>query len=391
MAARPAHTALILGGGVGGIVVANELRKRAKANDRILLVERNPVHVFAPSFLWVAVGTRRPDRVARPLRELLRPGVELALGSVTSLDPANLRATIDGRGITADSVVIALGAELSPESVPGLAEAGHNFYTLAGATALRDALARFSGGKVIVLTARPGYKCPAAPYEQAMLIGHALKKRGLHEKFAVEIHAAEPAPMPVAGPAISEALRSMLGAKNIAYFPNRQVRTVDAASRTIAFSDGTSTSYDLLAFVPPHHPPAVVADAGFGGESGWIPADRATLQTRFANVYAVGDVAALSLENGKPLPKAGVFANAEARIVAENIAAQWSSSAATARFNGHGACFVETGGSRAALGSGDFFAKPAPAITLRAPSVFWHLEKVLLEKRWLHRPPFSFI
>jgi sulfide:quinone oxidoreductase len=383
-----AHTALVLGGGIGGIVVANELRKRARATDRVILVERNPIHVFAPSLLWVATGARHASRIQKPLRDLLRSGVEIIYGSVESVDPINRTATVNGQKINADAMVIALGAELSPDSVSGLVEAGYSFYTLSGAESLRAALDKFMGGKVVVLTAQAAYKCPAAPYEQAMLIADMLRRRGLHGKFTVEMYAAEPAPMAVAGAAVGEAVKSMLREKGIPYFPNRQVAAVDAAARAISFPDGTSTTYDLLAFVPPHRPPHLLAEAGFGGEAGWIPVDRATLQTRFEDVYAIGDVTSIPLAIGKPLPKAGVFAHAQGKIVAENIVQRWASSDGTARFDGHGACFVETGGSRAALGTGNFYAEPAPAISLKPPSILWHAAKVLFEKRWLRQFPF---
>jgi sulfide:quinone oxidoreductase len=379
------HTALILGGGVGGLTVANELRRRLTRADRVVVVERNPIHVFAPSFLWVASGSRRPSQIQKPVRDLLRPGIELVAGIVESIDGVKRSAVIDGREIAADVMVVALGTELSPESIPGLAEGGHNFYTLAGAQSLNAALEDFSGGKVLVLTAQPGYKCPAAPYEQVMLVESVLRKRRLRDKSIVELHAAEPAPMPVAGPAIGDAIKSILRDKGIAYFANHQVTSLDTAARVVNFSDGSTASYDLLAFVPPHRPPQALASAGFGGETGWIPVDRATLQTRFENVYAIGDAAAIPLSLGKPLPKAGVFAHGQAQVVAENIARAWASRPTSARFDGHGACFVETGSGRAALGVGNFYAEPVPAITLKSPSAIWHLAKVIFEKRWLRQ------
>lgn len=383
-----AHTALILGGGVGGIVVANELRKRARSGDRIILVERNPIHVFAPSLLWVATGTREADRIQRPLQKLLRSGIEVIQGSVTSLDPNSRVATVNGNRLAADEIVIALGAEFAPEAIPGLAEGGLNFYTLPGAQALHTALRSLNAGKIVVLTAQAGYKCPAAPYEQAMLIRDMLRRRGVQSKTSVEVYAAEPAPMGVAGPAVGEAVKGMLREHDIPYFPNKQVAAVDPHTRIINFTDGTSTTYDVLAFVPPHRAPRVVKDAGLTGEPGWIPVDRATLQARFDGVYAIGDVTSIPLSIGKPLPKAGVFAHAQGKIVAENIARRWASSTANAHFDGHGACFVEIGGSRAALGAGNFYAEPAPTISLRRPSILWHLAKVLFEKRWLRQVPF---
>jgi sulfide:quinone oxidoreductase len=384
-----ARAAVILGAGVGGITVANELRKRSSSADRIVVIDRNPIYVFAPSLLWVSVGARTSNQIRKPVRALLRPGVEFLEGTVESIDAAEKVANIDERELSADTIVVALGAELAPESIPGLAQAGHNFYTLAGAEGLHVALEAFTGGKVIVLTTQAGYKCPAAPYEEVMLIEEVLRKRGIRENSTLELHAAEPAPMPTAGPAVGEALTGMLRAKNIAYFPNRKVTSVDGTARVISFDDGSTAAYDLLAFVPPHRPPQVLVNAGFGGDSGWIPVDRSTMQTRFEDVYAIGDATGIVLPSGKPLPKAGVIAHAEARVVATNVASSWASRAGNARFDGHGACFVETGDGRAAIGLGDFYAEPVPLVTLKAPSLVWHIAKVLLEKRWLRQLPFQ--
>jgi sulfide:quinone oxidoreductase len=383
-----AHTAIVLGAGIGGVVAANELRKRSEKADRIVLVDRNAIHLFAPSLLWLAVGSRTANEIQRPIGELLRRGIEFVQGTIDSIDATNRVATVDGRRLAADAIVIALGAELAPDAIPGLAEAGHNFYTLDGAQSLRDALKAFKGGRIVVMTAGALYKCPAAPYEAAMLIEAALRKRGVREKTTIEMHAAEPAPMGVAGPAVSNAIKAMLHNKRITYSSNQQVESVDPTARVITFSGGSSTAYDLLAYVPPHRPPGVVTRSGLAGETGWIQVDRSTLATTFTGVYAIGDIVTIPLLMGKPLPKAGVFAHAEATVVARNIADARRRKPPASTFNGHGACFVESGDGKAAIGSGDFFAEPNPRINLKAPSLLWHLAKIAFEKRWLKRWPF---
>jgi sulfide:quinone oxidoreductase len=194
--------------------------------------------------------------------------------------------------------------------------------------------------------------------------------------------------MTTAGKDVSAGVTAMLAQKYITYFPGRQVASVDAATRTIAFADSSSTTYDVLAYVPPHRAPQALADAGLTNEAGWIPVDRAGMQTRFANVYAVGDVATIMLAMGKPLPKAGVFAHAQAKVVAKNIDAAWSGGTANAAFDGRGMCFLEVGDGKAGIGSGDFYAEPAPQVTLKPPSWWWHALKVLFEKRWLRLLPF---
>lgn len=378
------QTILILGAGVGGIVTARELRKRLPRPHRIVLVDREREHLFAPSLLWLMVGERQARSIRRPLSRLERTAIEIRIGEVERLDVESRRVTVAGVALDADYLVIALGAELYPGAVPGLAGAGHNFYTLAGAEAFRDALARVRSGRIVVMTAAPAYKCPAAPYEAAMLVEAFCRRRGIRDAVQIDVYAAESVPMGVAGQTVSGAVTELLRAKGIPYHPGHQVTMVDAVAKRITFANGAVADFDLLAYVPPHRPPRVVQDSGLVEQSGWVSVDRHTLETRAPKVYAIGDVVAIPLALGKPLPKAGVFAHAEADVVAKNIARAITGAGTAARFDGHGTCFIEIGDGKAGFGGGDFYAEPTPAITLRAPSWRWHLSKVLFEKSWLY-------
>ena len=379
------QTVLILGGGVGGLVAANELRKALPREHRVVLVDRETSFVFAPSFLWLMTGDRAAEKISRPLARLQRRGIEVIHGEIERIDPQKRKAIVDGKGLTGDHLVIALGAELAPETIPGLARAGHNFYTLAGTEALRDAFARFIGGRLLLLTAAPAYKCPAAPYEAAMLLEYACRKRKLREKTQIDLYAAEPGPMGVAGPEVSKAVRQMVEAKGVAYHPEHQVKEVDPAAHRLSFTNGAEASFDLLAYVPPHRAPKVVREAGLTGESGWVPVDRHTLETKHPRVYALGDVVGIPLALGKPLPKAGVFAHGEAEVVAKNIARAITGKGKQASFDGEGECFIETGDGKAGFGKGNFYAEPVPQVKLHPPGLRWHAAKVLFEKDWLRR------
>ena len=385
MGAEGRATALVLGGGVGGLVAAHRLRKSLPPRCRVVLVEREACHVFAPSLLWVMTGHRSAAAVSRPLAGLERKGIEVVRGEIEAIDPVGRSARVDGVTLTAEFLVLALGADFAPEVVPGLSDGGATFCTLAGAEAVRDDLARFRGGRLVFLTAAPAYKCPAAPYEAAMLVEHDLRRRGLRGSTEIALYAAEPGPMGVAGSEVSAGVREMIATRGIAYYPEHQVTEVDAPARRLRFSNDEESTYDLLIHVPPMRPPAVVGEGGLAAENGWIVVDRHTLATRFERVFAVGDVTSIPLALGKPLPKAGVFAHAQAEVVARNIAREVTGRGTTARFDGHGECFVETGGGRAGYGSGDFYAEPVPRVTLRGPARHWHLGKVLFEKSWLWR------
>jgi sulfide:quinone oxidoreductase len=373
----------ILGGGVGGVAIAGALRRQLPRTSRIVLIDRAPQHVFAPSLLWLMVGRRTADAIRRPLSRLARKGIDVRIGPVERLDPERRTVTVAGDTLSAGYIVVALGAELAPDLIPGLADAGHNFYSLDGATAFWTALSTSRPRRIAILTATPAYKCPAAPYEAALLI-EAWCRRHLPRGTSIVVYAAEPAPMGVAGPQVSGAVRHLLTSRGIAYFPEHQVTAVDGLTKRLTFRHGVAAEYDLLAYVPPHRAPAVIADAGLAGATGWVEVDRHTLQTRWPKVYAIGDVVSIPLALGKPLPKAGVFAHREAEVVADNIARQVRGTAETSRFDGQGECFIEMGDGKAAFGGGNFFAEPAPIVTLRPPSWRWHLAKVWLEKSWLH-------
>jgi sulfide:quinone oxidoreductase len=379
------QTVLILGGGVGGLVAANKLRMLLPKQHHVVLIDREPSFVFAPSFLWLMTGGRTAEKISRPLARLEKRGVEVVQGEIERIDPEKREVVVDGRCLAGDHLIIALGAELAPETVPGLEDAGHNFYTLAGAEALRDRFAGFTGGKLVVLTAAPAYKCPAAPYEAAMLLEYACRKRKIRDLTQIDLYAAEPGPMGVAGPDVSKAVRGMVEGKGVMYHHEHQIREVDVGDRRLKFANGVEAPYDLLAYVPPHRAPKVVRKTGLVSESGWVQVDRNTLETKYPGVYALGDVVAIPLKLGKPLPKAGVFAHAEAEVVASNIARTITGKGKPASFNGHGECFIETGDGKAGLGKGNFYAEPLPQIKIHPPARHWHVAKVLFEKDWLRR------
>lgn len=373
------QTVLILGGGVGGVVAANALRRLLDRRHRIVVVDREPTFALAASFLWVMTGARKPEQISRPLARLKRKGIEVIQGAVERIDPVRKQAVVGGRVVEGDHLVVALGAEFTPEVIPGLAEWGHTFCTLDGAVRLRGVLEGVRSGRVLVLTAAPAYKCPAAPYEGAMLIDALLRKRRVRSSVEIELHSAEPGPLGVAGPEASAAVRAMVEAKGITYRPDHQIARAEAGR--VTFSDGAAVDFDLLVHVPPIAPPPALRGSGLVDESGWVRVDRHTLETPFPGVYAVGDATLIPLAMGKPLPRAGVFAHAQAEAVARNIAASVAGKQRAARFDGRGSCFIETGDGRAGFGSGDFYAEPRPAVRMRGPAWYWHAGKVLFEKQ----------
>jgi sulfide:quinone oxidoreductase len=366
-------------------VTAFELRKSLPTNHRVVLVDREQNHLFAPSLLWLMTGLRSAEQISRPLHLLRKHGIEVVTGEIERIDPSERHVVINGKTHTGDFLVVSLGADLASDAIPGLVAAGHSFYTLAGAESLRNEIKDFRSGRLVVLTAVPAYKCPAAPYEAAMLPEADCRNRGVRSQVQIDLFTAEPAPMGVTGPEFSAGVRALVESKDITYHPDHQVTKVDPIARRIYFANDAEAIFDVLAFVPPHKPPQVVSESGLAGEGGWVTVDRYTLETPFAGVYAIGDVTRIPLQMGKPLPMAGTFAHGQASAVARQISSAITGKGEVARFDGRGQCFVETGDGKAGLGRGNFYAEPAPQVRAYRVGRHMHLGKVLFEKYWLKR------
>src|SRR5271157_2249292 len=382
-------TIVILGGGVGGIVAANELRHKLPYEHKVVLSEKNTEHAFAPSFLWLMTGDRKADKITKPVRTLVRSGVEVIHSEVTGIDIPNQRITTTAQPVSFDYLIVALGAELAPELIPGLAENSFSFYTFEETKKLQQALAKFNGGNIALAVSALPYKCPGAPHEAAMLLVDYFRRRGLKDKVSIHLYTLEPQPMPVAGPQLGEAVKQMLTSKGTAFHPLHKLISVDPQHHTLSFDGKKTARYDMLIAIPPHRGPRVVREAGMANEAGWVPVDRFTLKSRYENVYAIGDIAAISIPGRwKPdvplmLPKAGVFAHAQAVIVAQCIVDERKGIVPKAEFCGVGFCMLEAGEALAGMAFGDFFAEPSPHLELRNIGRAWHLGKVLFEQWWL--------
>lgn len=381
-------TIIILGGGTGGLVAANKLRKKADKNTKVILIDKNETHIYAPSFLYLMLGKRLPKKIQKPLSLLKRKGIEFVNDELVKIDPENKTVKTQKHDFQYDYLIISLGAELTPEKIPGLSQSGFNLYELSEVERLRDNLKTFSGGKVAIVISSLPFKCPAAPYEAAFLLDEYFQKKGIRSKTEISVFTPEMLPMPAAGPENGKAIKKMIEARNIKFNPELGLVSVDPNKKELTFSvtDGESdrnVEFDLLIFVPPHQGPKVVKDSGMGNEMGWIPVDSKTLKTKYKNVFAIGDNAAVTLVSGKPLSKAGVFAHFEAEVVVENIIREIKGLSNDSNYDGHAFCFLELGFGKAGFASGNFYAEPAPVVNLKRPGRLWHWGKVLFEKYWL--------
>lgn len=379
----PGKTVAVLGAGWGGLTAANALRMLLPEKHRVLLVSKSSTFSAPFSNLWVMSGERaHPREGEREILGLSEKGIDLVIDEVQAVDVERKRVRTGSDEFPYDYLVIALGADYAPEEVPGFLEAAYNLYDPYGAYRLQGALAEFAKGRVVVLITRTPFKCPSAPYEAALLVATLFEIREVRDRTEIALYTPEPQPMPVAGPAVGEAVAKMLEERGIEYHPKRVVQRIDPLEKRIIFGDGAeSVRFDLLIGVPPHVAPRAVR--GLLGPRGWIPVDPETLETEYEGVFAIGDVTSIPLKHGMPLPKAGVFATAQAEVVARNIASKVRGKAPAEGFDGQGFCYIEVADRLAAYGEGNFYAEPAPSIKLAPPSYEYFVQKREWEKNIL--------
>lgn len=331
---------LILGAGFGGLELATRLSEEFGDAVDVVLVDKGDGFVFGFSKLDVMFGRVSPEHVVHRFADIVKPGVTFVQAEVTGIDPISRRVTTSVGELVGDVLVVALGADLHPELTPGLVEGGHEFYTVAGAFAVADALRAFEGGRVVVGVTSTPFKCPPAPSETTLMVHDLLEQRGLLDVSSVELVLPLPVPIPPS-PQASATILETFADRGIAFRGGTLVNALDPDRKVALLSDGAELPYDLFLGVPVHRAPSVVVEAGLT-EDGWIPVDALTLETRYPDVYAVGDVTSVGT------PKAGVFAEGQADVVASAIIARVRGGDA-AEYDGHGICYMEFGHEQIAM------------------------------------------
>jgi sulfide:quinone oxidoreductase len=360
---------LVLGGGFGGISTAHHLKRMLADDVDVTLVDRRSHFVMGFRKSMAVTGRESLQAGMRPLDALASQGVRVVRGSIQTIEPASHAAVVDGARLEADALVVALGAALAPEKVPGLAEHGINVYSTDGVAPAAQALASLESGTLAIGIFGVPYKCPAAPYELAILCNDALRARG--SSASVTVFTPQPGSLPILGAAGCSVIEGRLASQGITFKANTKAESVEPG-RVVLGAGGLplddDVAFDVLFAVPPHVCPPVVVDAGLAQPGGWVKVNPRTLETGVDGTYAIGDVTAIMMANGQPMPKAGAFAENEGRVVASRIAARFAGNDPDATFDGQGACFLEVGGGQAMIVRGDFLAEPAPAVELTEPS-----------------------
>ena len=358
---------LVLGAGFGGLELSARLSDALGEDADVVLVDRSDGFVFGFAKLDVMFGRRAPADAVHRYDRLVRPGVRFVRTTVRAIDPARRSVETDAGRFEGDVLVVALGAEVDPAATPGLVEGGHEFYSVEGAFALREVLAGHPGGDVVVGVTSTPFKCPPAPSETALLLHDHLSASGLRDSSSITLVMPFGTPIPPS-PAASAAVLHAFEERGIRFVPDLLVAALDADRRVAVLSDGSELAYELFLGVPVHRAPAVVLESGLA-QDGWVPVDPQTLETRFPGVYAVGDVTSVGT------PKAGVFAEGAAAVVAERLIAQARGVATSARYDGRGTCYVEFGAERVAKVDVTFLHGP-PSGLFEGPSADLAVDKV---------------
>ncbi len=356
---------VVLGGGVGGTLVANLVSKRLRRDATVTVVDGSGMHVYQPGFLYVALGQADALWLARDERTLLRKDVELVVENAARIDPAaQLVHLVRGGTIPYDFLVVATGSRIVREQIPGMLAGAHDFYSLDGALRLREALRTFKGGRVIVGIAGIPYKCPPAPVEFTLLVEELLRHKGIRDRSQVTLlsplnraFTVEPA---------SKLVQPIMEKRGIELRTFFNVETVDPEKRTVSSLEGETVEYDLAILVPPHRGAKVLEDSQLADQGGWVPTDRATLRhTAHERIFALGDATDL------PISKSGSTAHFEAPVVASRIASLVQGTTPREVYAGRVMCFLETGNGRATALRFDYAHPPTPP----APSRMWHWAK----------------
>ncbi|MBD8023656.1 NAD(P)/FAD-dependent oxidoreductase [Microbacterium gallinarum] len=351
---------VVLGAGFGGLELASTLAEEFAGDLEVVLIDRTEGFVFGYSKLDVMFGRTTAEQVLHRYADLAKPGVTFVHAEVTAIDARTKQVETTAGAFAGDYLVIALGADYEIGRTPGLAEVGHEFYSEAGAFALRDTIAGFDGGDVVIgITAGP-FKCPPAPSETALLLDALLRERGIRDSSTISLVMPFPRPIPPSRDA-STALLAAFVERGIAWHPETNVRSLDAEARVARLGDGSELPFDLYLGVPVHRVPAVVEASGLTVD-GWVPVDPATLETPWPGVFAVGDCAAVGT------PRAGVFAERQAATAARRIAARVRGDADGPTYDGRGVCYIEFGGDEVGMVEVSFF-EGRPNGSMHGPSL----------------------
>ncbi|UCI25937.1 NAD(P)/FAD-dependent oxidoreductase [Mesorhizobium sp. B2-8-5] len=368
---------VVLGAGFGGLELTTLLSEAMGDAIDVTLIDKSDNFIFGFSKLDVMFGLKQPEAVRLPYASFAKPGVRMLKRTITAIDPQSRRVVTDDGVFDADHLIVALGAEYDFDATPGLSGT-NEFYSVPGAERLRHMLPGFKKGRAMVGVCGAPYKCPPAPSECVLMLHDYLVRQGVREACEISLVLPLGSPVPPS-PDTSLALLAAFAERGIKFIPGRRVASVDNTRNVAVLDDGSEMPFELFLGVPKHRVPPVVLESGMS-ENGWIPVNPRTLETKYENVYAVGDGA------NTGTPKAGVFAEGAARAVASALVAKLRHRGGGTLYDGFGTCYIEFGGGRIGKVEVDFFSGPSPTGNYYEPSVTLRADKEMFgasrRSRW---------
>jgi sulfide:quinone oxidoreductase len=389
-----AKQVLILGGGFGGLTSANLIRKSLSQEEcEITVVDKYQYFMMGLVNLWILSGSRKLEDSQVALNNLQDKGIKFLNDEITGIDPSenSVSTKTNPKKLKYDYLIIALGAEVAPKLIDGFEDnddqSCFNVYDAKQVPLLREKLLSMKSGRVVVCIADIPYKCPPAPYEASLLMNDILVKNGTRDSIDLNMYVPTPIALPVAGPTMSQDVVKLLNNNHINFHPLHKLKRV-SDKKTIEFENGNKTSYDVLVMIPPHQVPKIIKDSNLlgDGDQHWINVDKFTLRTKYKNAFAIGDVTEIRLDQTTTIPKAGIFAEGEAKIVSQQIINEIKNinSKKAVKFDGKGFCFMEIGDKKAGYIDTDFYNEAGPITRLDPPSGEFYQKKLDFERSRLN-------
>jgi sulfide:quinone oxidoreductase len=394
---------VVLGAGFGGLASANLLRKGLSEEHQITVIDRKNHFLMGFVNLWILNGDRSLEESKTALSNLKSRGISFLQEEVTAINPVEKNVTTvsspsspsspsttagQGHKHEYDYLVMALGAEYAPEQIDGFAEnGGFNLYDAEQIPKLRKEILSLRRGRIALCITKFPYKCPPAPYEASMLVNEILIKNGTRENVDIDVYTPSPIALPVAGPGVSNDVVSLLDKNRIRFRPSHRLKSVSVEQLCFECDGDGGTweknvGYDLLMAIPPHKLSPVIKSSGFimDGQK-WVEVDRFSLKTKYENAYAIGDVTEIRVNQNVSIPKAGIFAEGQAKVVCQQILNDiMENQSGAPLFDGKGFCFMEVGNNKAGFIDTNFYNEEGPITKLEPPSEESYRKKVDFEK-----------
>ena len=352
---------VILGGGFGGLAAANEIRNSLNSSKvKITIIDKKDWFMVGYAKLWIMNGTRTFENSIGSLNELPKKQINFIKDEIIEINPKNNFVKTKSENISFDFLIISMGAVLAPKKIPGLIENGFNLYDHNQLNQINEKLNKIESGKIAIVIMGMPYKCPPAPFEASLLVDSMLRKRGIRDSVEIDFYSPAPITLPAAGPEVSKQILNLVNSEKITFHNSQKIKHVE--SKKLIFENEEFT-FDILLAIPPHIAPKVIYDSNLAIKPGFIPIDR-DCKTPFENIFAVGDVTSLTVNDTMAVPKAGIFAEGEGIIVAKNIISKLESKETSVVFDGKGGCFLESGRDTASIIEVDMFTNQKPTTKL---------------------------